>query len=306
MLKPLLGHCAIIFSKNENSIALYLGTLPIADHAGNTSLMKSSWLGYSIVAVLLSGFFGVAALVIDRQQQPVAIHSVSAEVAKQNVSSAPAQDDLSPIAEEIQALLDAWQGGTLASSGWLHVVEMHDRTKSDAGHLPNGGSIPIDYISETWYFVQDGQVMELVAFMKALDGSIIQASTYQDGAWRNLTTGDAWQAQADPFNLDFGFIQDVLNSDLYGSQVTRKETEDEIAFSIQDEFPQAVQLEGYDFLVIRAQRKLLFDKRTGELLSVERIFETPDGVEHRIEQITILSVEKASPPPEVLNLLEGG
>jgi len=248
----------------------------------------------------------IAALFYVDGAPQVAANETLAVVSKPFTANLPAQDDLLPIAEEIDRLIADWQGETLASTGWVHVVSLHDRTKAQSDPLPNGALIPVDYISETWYLLQEAQLVQLVAFMKDLDGNIIQTSTYQAGLWRNLTIGEEWQGEADAFGFDYGFVQNVLDSHLYGSQVSREESETEIIFSIRDEFPQAVQMEGYEFMVIRGERRLVFDKASGALQAVERILVSADGARHLVEQITFSLIERTSPPSEVVRLLEGG
>lgn len=248
----------------------------------------------------------VATLLYLDYAPPVAANETPAVVSKLFSANVPPQDELLPIAEEIDWLIAVWQGETLASTGWVHVVAQHDRTKGQSDPLPNGTLIPVDYISETWYLLQEGQVVALVTFMKDLDGSVIQTSTYQAGLWRNLTIGEEWQGETGPFGFDHGFVQNVLDSGLYGSQVGREESETEIVFSIRDDFPQAVPMEGYEFMIIGGERRLVFDKATGALQAIERILVSADGIQHLVEQITFQSIERTSPPSEIVRLLEGG
>lgn len=248
----------------------------------------------------------IAAMFYSDDAPPIAANETTAVVSKPFSANVPAQDELLPIAEEIGRLIADWQGEMLASTGWVHVVAVHDRTKAQSDPLPNGALIPVDYISETWYLLQEGKLAQLVAFMKDMNGNIIQTSTYQAGLWRNLTIGEEWQGEADPFGFDHGFVQNVLDSQLYGSQVGREESETEIVFSIRDEFPQAVPMEGYEFMVIGGERRLVFDKATGALQAIERILVSADGTQHLVEQITFQSIERTSPPSEVVRLLEGG
>ncbi len=273
---------------------------------GHTRFMKTIWLRprnlviFFVLALLLS-----TAVLLTVSKAQAAQKNLPATVFKPLALIQAEQQDLNAIVEEIQVLIDAWQGEALLASGWLRVVELHDRTKDTAGPLPSGADIPIDYISDTWYHLDGGELVELVALMKDLDENVVQASTYRDGIWRNLTFGEEWQAQADPVTLDYGFVRDILNSPLYGSLVERDENEAEIIFSIRDLFEQPVRIEGYDFMVVQGVRRLVFDKTTGAVLTVERIFESESGVQHLVEQITILRIERDTPPSDVLRFFEG-
>ena len=167
----------------------------------------------------------------------------------------------------------------------------------------------MDYVIDTWYHLgNDGKLVALAALMKDTDENIVQISTFSNGLWRNFTLGEEWAGGADSVNLDYGFIKDITNSDLYGSVVSREDKEINgnrmIVFSLTDVFKQPTVIAGYDTPIIEGVRRIAFEEQTGAILFVERILRDENGKERLVERIEFLLIEKLpSPPPDILGYL---
>ena len=262
----------------------------------------------SLILLPLMAFQGMQ-IVITAQKDSLSPSSVMGDVLNQTNSRDVSIAQQVSFTDEIRALIDKWQGSSLVGEGWLHIIETHDRNKDQVGVLSNGEGIPMDYVTDSWYHLgQDGKVVALVTLMKDMGEHIVQISTFNNGIWRNLTVGEEWTGGVDQLNLDFGFINDITNSDLYGSVVSREEKETNgsrtIVFSLSDVFEQPTVIAGYDTPVIEGVRRIAFEEQTGAILFVERLLRDENRKERLVERTEILLIEKlASPPGNILDYL---
>ena len=265
-------------------------------------------LGLSLMTLLV---FLVKQNVFAAQENSFLRKSLTKDFASETNAGIKQNVFQSSFADEIQSLIDKWQGSALVGEGWLHLVEFHDRNKDQIGKLPNGEEIPMDYISDTWYHLsEDGEIVALVAMMKDTNENIVQIGTYFDGLWRNVTMGEEWAGEADEVGLDYGFIKDIGNSEFYGSIVSREENaadgNQEIVFSITDIFHSPTKIEGFDMLIAKGVKQISFDQQSGAISFIERFLVDEYGNERLLERMKISLIEKiASPPPEVLDYLLG-
>jgi hypothetical protein len=220
------------------------------------------------------------------------------------------------IAEEIKLLNDKWAARFLQNANWIHFVTKHDRTKDQIGPLPNGQPIPMDYIMESWWQLNEQRlVVAGVSLMRNETGDVVQVSTFRDGMWRNLTFPDQPPTFGEPFApiLDFGLYDEVLRSKAWGSQVSRSET---IAANSQDHWITFVihtlsaeprTIAGYAKAVIGGQWRAAFDPESGQLLWFERVTLMADGEQRVTEHVEFMTLERVSAPPqEVLEFLKAG
>lgn len=221
-----------------------------------------------------------------------------------------ATDDQETIRQAIQTLVAQWSDTVLQGSGWLHMVTHHMRDKDRGSSLPNGQAIPLNYISETWYHLDDqGQAVEVIAFMRSEDGEPVQISTFRGNIWRNLTVGEKWDGEPFMPRPDLGFSADAAQAREWGSTLSQQTVtlagRTTLRFTMRDEFGSPLLMEGYAQPVISAERRAYFDARSGALLLLERILVTADGRERVVERVDQITVQQGvEPPSDVLALLQ--
>lgn len=222
-------------------------------------------------------------------------------------SDVPQEDAL----ETLQNLIARWSAAILRpEGGWLHMVTHHTRYKDQVGSLPNGQAIPLNYISDTWYHLNDqGQAVEVVALMRSEDGRTIQAATFRDNVWRNLTVGEKWKGEPFSPRLDLGFSADATQALQWGTPLIQEmvtwEERKALRFTIKEQFTSPLSIEGYASSVIGAERRAYFDAQSGSLLLFERYLVFLDGKEHLVEKVVPIIYEfDVKPPLEVLALLQ--
>ena len=219
-------------------------------------------------------------------------------------------DEQEAIRQAVQTLVARWSDAVLPSSGWLHVVTHHTRDKDKTSLLPNGQPIPLNYISETWYRLDDrGQVVEAVALMRSEEGQPIQVGTFRENTWRNLTVGEKWKGEPFTPRLDLGFSADVARAPEWGSTLDRRMVtwagRPAMRFVMRDEFAPPRRIEGYAQPVVRGERRAWFDPDSGALLLLERVLVMADGTERVVERVEPVTIERGvEPPAEVLALLQ--
>lgn len=219
-------------------------------------------------------------------------------------------DDQETIRQAIQNLVAQWSGTVRQGSGWLYMVTHHMRDKDRVSSLPNGQVIPLNYLSETWYHLNDqGQAVEVIAFMRSEDGEPVQISTFRGNIWRNLTIGEKWGGEPFTPRLDLGFSADAAQAHGWGSTLSQQTVtlagRTALRFTMRDEFGSPLLMEGYTQPVISAERRAYFDTRSGALLLLERVLVTADGKERVVERVDPITIEYgAEPPAEVLAFLQ--
>ncbi len=239
-----------------------------------------------------------------------AVEIVGADPADFRSPTGGSGDDQETILQVIQTLVAQWSGAVLQKGDWLHMVTHHMRDKDRASSLPGGEAIPLNYISETWYHLDDrGRAVEVIAFMRSEDGETVQVSTFRDNIWQNLTVGEKWGGE--PFTpcLDLGFSTDAAQSYKQGSTLGQQRVtlagRTALRFTIRDEFDSPLLIEGYAQPVIRAERRAYLDMHNGAPLLLERVLVAADGKERIVEQVWPVTVEcGVEPPAEVLAFLQ--
>lgn len=210
------------------------------------------------------------------------------------------------IKKEVQTLTTRWENAVLQVPGWFHIVTQHDRNKDQVGNLPNGQPIPLDYVSDTWYQLNDeGVVVAVVAMMKEMGGQLVQVGTFRDRIWRNLTLNEEWPGEAFTPRLDFGFSKEVAQ--VQPSALNRQEEtiagRSVLIFTIHNDFARPIQMEGYKKPITTADISAAFDPQTGQMLYLERVLVTVEGERWVAQRVDVLTVERTEPPPNTLTFL---
>ncbi len=236
-------------------------------------------------------------------------HSIEDNVVQAELQS-DAADEQSEILQTLQALVTADASRLQTGPGWLH-VELHHRRSQDAkSELANGQELPLDYIADTWYHLNEaGLAVEVVKFVRNEEGIPTQIATFKNNTWRNLTVAEEWRG--DPFvvRLDLGFSADANQVDEWGATLHQQSTmladQPAIQFVLRENFDNPLHIEGYAKPIIAAERRAVFTAESGTLKQFERIFVDEDGQYRTVEQVNVIASEyNVEPPAEVLALLE--
>ncbi len=230
-------------------------------------------------------------------------------------ASPRAEDGLSQV-EDAEAILDNLerlhqkQSDAALKPGWLHLVYevKADTDEANNGELSNGQEIPLNYILDEWYYLDgQGMVLEAVTLMLSLDGKVLQASTFQEGTWQNLTVDEKFKV-TEPFtiSLDFDFLADMQKAYANNSVLLQSSVEfdgvDSLLFTMSDTFDKPLQAGSYAQPIIQAEKRAILDADSGEILSLETVFVMADGTVRISLSITPLTLENVSEPPDSILL----
>jgi hypothetical protein len=300
---------------------------PIQIQTGGIEMRRKSALLASVSLAVLVGLIGTIVVWAQSGAEENPPHAVARALTEEELAAGeemefigadPADfqppaagdaDDQETICQAIQTLVAQWSDTVLQGSGWLHMVTHHMRDKDRVSSLPNGQVIPLDYLSETWYHLNDQEAVEVIAFMRSEDGEPVQISTFRGNIWRNLTIGEKWGGEPFTPRLDLGFSADAAQAHGWGSALSQQTVtlagRPALRFTMRDEFGSPLLMEGYAQPVISAERRAYFDARSGALLLLERVLVTADGKERVVERVDPTTIEYGvEPPAEVLALLQ--
>ncbi len=245
-----------------------------------------------------------------RELSPSAAQSAVSTLVPVSAHDHPEATNEETVYQTIQTLVTRWSGAFLQGSGWLHVVTHHVRDKDERSLLPNGQTIPPNYISETWYHLNEqGQAIEVIALMRSEDGGLVQISTFRGNVWRNLTVGEKWDGEPFVPQLDLGFSADAARAQIGESRLIQRTVvlkgRTVWQFAIRDERSSSLQVKGYSQPAISAERRAYLDPQSGALLLLERVLVMADGRERIIEQVEPITIEYGvDPPAEVVAFLQ--
>ncbi len=256
--------------------------------------MKIVWTKASLAVAILAVFITLAS-------RPLAIAQI-------DIPSPEPQFSQYETVQLVNKFIDQWSSPMLSGSGWLHVVEEHHRGLEDVGALPNGHSIPINYINDSWYLLDtEGRVIKAVVYMKTLDGHVSQESVFDGKRWENITTGDVIVRGPYRLSLDFGLSQDISRGPEAYDEVSSRYlvigSKPALAVLAREDFDAPTHVAGMTASLVSIKTEAYFDKESGEMLSIKRIGVGADGKEYEIEFTTFQTLERSSPPLEVLALI---
>ncbi|MFM8320126.1 MAG: TolB family protein [Chloroflexota bacterium] len=177
--------------------------------------------------------------------------------------------------------------------GWLHVAS---RTENWAGAQP--ASVTQD---DSWYLLDDqGAPQSWITRQLDEQGQALQVSVMQDGAWRNLSTGESGYAGTQPaLALDYGFYAAAAWAVKLGDALQKSTVEyrqpGRLAFN--------AGVYTIDYGDFRTQ--VVYDPQTGRGLSISNWRLAADGQAQLQQTVTTGQVEPVgAPPAEVLALFD--
>lgn len=214
-------------------------------------------------------------------------------------------------AEEIVKMTRAWENKSLKNGPWVHLVYAVTLKENSGVVLPNGQSMPLSYINDDWYYVNEAGLVEKGVFsIKDLDGNILQQSAYQNGIMINFTFDDRQDGQSPyPLNIDLGFenmIQEGRNKGLIINKSNdNKNGKPSIEYSYIEGFKLPTQLGNDQVIVDSIKTQGSFDKETEDFLQIQTIWILKDGKEVIYATSQIISIESFPEAiNEILNILE--
>ncbi|RMF28464.1 MAG: hypothetical protein D6759_15780 [Chloroflexi bacterium] len=141
-------------------------------------------IGIGVILLLMSLAMGRATAGSGGPAAPPAQQEAIDAPAPASVASARSEgetDEQEAIRQAVQTLVARWSDTLLQGSGWLHMVTHHTRNKDRVSSLPNGQAIPLNYILETWYRLDDRrEVVEAITLMRSEEGQPVQVSTFRE------------------------------------------------------------------------------------------------------------------------------
>jgi hypothetical protein len=238
------------------------------------------------------------------QATPISENIAAIGVSVQQTDGQSANEQ--PADFELLKALNAKSAEKFLKPGWIHFAfqSISDNDDGSNGDLGNGQVIPLNYISESWYRLNEkGEIVESVSLMIANDGQIVQVGTLSDGVARNLTTNYISEGQSPiPLYLDFGFVRDATQAKEEGLQVTQTTASLDgrkvLVFVIRQSYEMAQKIVGYDQPVTSIEQQALYDPDTGQLVQRVTVVKLADGTERVGSGITSVTIEPIGAPPD--------
>ena len=215
---------------------------------------------------------------------------------------------------DLMTLLNKKATAITKKAGWLHLTEniVYDVDKENLGLLPNGAAIPLQHKMETWYHISPaGKVYEYVQIQTAMDGEILQYSTYKDQVISNPITNYSMQMPSYPLEaLDYHFSKEMADfMDRTGQnakvKVTTKDGHNAAIFTIEETLSEPTTTENYKEPIYGTRTVAYFDTDTGLLFHLERIRIFKNGTERTFYRTDITVEQNATPTNEILDYLKG-
>ncbi len=210
-----------------------------------------------------------------------------------------------PLLLEVQALSQKFDAPLRQGPGWVHVLT-ETETRPQAGQ-----TFPLPYITtEQWLELDaEGYVIRALWTDRDKDGNVLQQSVTIGNYSLNFTTGDAVYNEYGRYPFSMDILMPILNSAAqYGATVTREETHCDdgapcLLVTLTEMFTTPIQNPGESVAFSGAYSKIWIDRHSGLQRQQQSGWILPDGALRLNATYRVLRVEKAAPPPEVLDLL---
>ncbi|MCA9936980.1 MAG: hypothetical protein H6662_15370 [Ardenticatenaceae bacterium] len=207
------------------------------------------------------------------------------------------------VAAERNQLLTHWLQSLSEKPGWWHIVTFYDQAKKEYGTLPNGITIPEDYLADTWYLLDEsGSITQMVNIMRDLEGNTVQFSTFREGIYQVFAMNMKYES-APPVIYE-GYSLNALQTSLLSKEESNVDGQLVITFTAR-EMHAPISMEEVDGqFAIGHLIKENFNRETGEPLQGEIILLLEDGSESVLGRTETQTVKWANQlPEEIANLL---
>jgi len=200
--------------------------------------------------------------------------------------------------------------------GWVHVQEttVYDIDQENNGVLPDGKVIPLSYINDSWYHINnDGLVDQSVSMMKSDTGETLQTTVFTNNvSWSSSANEDTAQGPYYLGSLDYHFaadVQDVLSR--LSVQPEFVNAKDSIisgisTFAVNEKLDPPLLTVDYKMPVYLVSTIANFENTTGFLTELNRVMKFEDGSERTYFHITLKIDTGIEPPKEIITLIEEG
>ncbi|WKZ43139.1 MAG: hypothetical protein QY302_13640 [Anaerolineales bacterium] len=194
-------------------------------------------------------------------------------------------------------------------SGWLHGREhrVYDVDSSNFGVLPNGQEIPLEQITDFWFYVNDnGFIERSITITHTKDGQVVQVGVNSNGTSWNTAINEIVPHELFlwGYGFDYGLHYYLDSPTLQYSLSLDQNGRPSIAFviSVQEEKPAPVQ--EYSSSILAMDHYYYFDAETGFLTRTYSIAHLEDGSQRYFEDIQVEFFIGTTPPPDVLAYFE--
>ena len=144
---------------------------------------------YILLSVLIA-LLMVAAIYSSSKAQgyPSVLQMIEANFVGLDVSD-NGEDHFSQVqvkADDVDLLIKNWEDNKFRYETWIHMVSNVKTEQVSGIVLPDGQSMPLDYIQDDWiYFDKEGLVQTGVFISKDLEGYILQQAVYKNNTMIN-------------------------------------------------------------------------------------------------------------------------
>ena len=218
-----------------------------------------------------------------------------------------AQREITPSAQEIFSQLNE-KTLIVSNSGWLHGKEYrtHDVDSTNFGVLPNGKELPLEQITEYWFYINDsGFIERSVTIIRGTDGQVVQVGINSNGTSWNTATDEIVPHDLYPFEgFDYGLHYYLTRPELQFSNYDDQDGKQVTVFSIFVGEENPVTLDEYSSRLTGMEHHYYFDTNTGFFIQSETIAHLDDGSQRRFESIQSEFELGKTPPPEVFAYLD--
>lgn len=203
---------------------------------------------------------------------------------------------------------------TINQPGWIHVQDttVYDIDQKNNGILPDGTVIPLLYINDSWYHINnEGLVDQSVSMMKSDTGETLQTTVFANNvSWSSSANENTAQGPYYLGSLDYHFaadVQDVLSRlSVQPEFVNAKDSTNSgiSIFAVNEKLDPPLLTVDYKTLVYSVSTIANFENATGFLTELNRVMKFEDGSERTYFHITMKIETGIEPPKEIITLIE--
>jgi len=200
-------------------------------------------------------------------------------------------------ADDVIKMVNAWESKVQQNGQWIHVIYSVDLLESNGVILPDGQPMPLSYINDDWYYVNQAGLVEKGVFsMTDNSGNILQQSAFQNNILINFTFDDRQDnQQLYPLSIDLGFKDTIMQAANKGLTITKSnesvEGKPSVAFSFTEKLQLPTQLGSENIIVDSIMQTGKFDERTEDFLQIQTIWILNDGTEIVYQTSQIINIE---------------
>lgn len=202
-------------------------------------------------------------------------------------------------------LSDDWKRKMTEQSGWLHII-VHYVQNDEPSTMPNGIIIPNDYISDSWYLLDENQTTTtMLDIMRDKNGNIIQFGTFQDGILFNSALESAFEVSEPP--TDFAVSTPATQNNVVNQEIITQDGREVLITTVREKFSPVIldDLDGALASGIITQDTI--DAKTGEPIRTIQTTLLADGTERLLGKSEYVLIERPTTlPQELRDLLEEG